>query len=201
MKAVLMSIQPKWCGLIANGEKTVEVRKTKPKLETPFKVYIYCTLPPKSEFFWHHNEEGRRTIGEYAHELIRLPNGQVVYDYGMRLACEEGEYTQDNFLCRKVIGEFVCDKIDYWTYYWQPDVMHIIDMSKLSCVSVDELLKYSNNGKDTLYGWHISDLVIYDKPKELWEFQKYPRKLPFDALTRPPQSWCYVERHGDNYVP
>lgn len=42
-KAVLMSTQPKWCELIANGKKTVEVRKTRPKLKTPFKVYIYCT--------------------------------------------------------------------------------------------------------------------------------------------------------------
>ena len=42
MKSVLISIKPKWCELIANGEKTIEVRKTKPKLETPFKCYIYC---------------------------------------------------------------------------------------------------------------------------------------------------------------
>lgn len=44
-KAVLISIRPKWVEKIANGEKTIEVRKTKPKLETPFKCYIYCTLP------------------------------------------------------------------------------------------------------------------------------------------------------------
>ena len=43
MKAVLISIQPKWCELIASGKKTVEVRKTKPKIETPFKCYIYMT--------------------------------------------------------------------------------------------------------------------------------------------------------------
>lgn len=42
-KAVLISIQPDWCKKILSGEKTVEVRKTRPKLETPFKVYIYCT--------------------------------------------------------------------------------------------------------------------------------------------------------------
>ena len=42
-KAVLISIQPKWCKLIAEGEKTLEVRKTRPKLKTPFKCYIYCT--------------------------------------------------------------------------------------------------------------------------------------------------------------
>ena len=40
-KAVLLSIQPKWCGLIANGKKTIEVRKTRPKIDNPFKCYIY----------------------------------------------------------------------------------------------------------------------------------------------------------------
>ena len=43
MKAILMSIQPKWCEKIFSGRKTIEVRKTAPKLETPFKVYLYCT--------------------------------------------------------------------------------------------------------------------------------------------------------------
>ena len=43
MKSVLMSIRPKWCNLIASGKKTIEVRKTKPNIETPFKCYIYCT--------------------------------------------------------------------------------------------------------------------------------------------------------------
>lgn len=42
-KAIIMSIHPQWCTLIAGGYKTVEVRKSRPKLETPFKVYIYCT--------------------------------------------------------------------------------------------------------------------------------------------------------------
>ena len=43
-KAVLISIHPRWCEKIASGEKTIEIRKTKPKLETPFKCYIYCTI-------------------------------------------------------------------------------------------------------------------------------------------------------------
>lgn len=51
-KAVMISIRPKWCEKICNGEKTIEVRKTRPKLETPFKCYIYCTLPkyPHEDF-------------------------------------------------------------------------------------------------------------------------------------------------------
>ena len=42
-KAVMLSIRPKWCEKICVGEKTIEVRKTRPKLETPFRRYIYCT--------------------------------------------------------------------------------------------------------------------------------------------------------------
>lgn len=48
-KAVLMSIKPKYCEKIFNGEKTIEVRKRAPKLKPPFKVYVYCTKP-KFEF-------------------------------------------------------------------------------------------------------------------------------------------------------
>ena len=40
-KAVLISVKPKWCELIADGKKTLEVRKTKPNLKPPFKCYIY----------------------------------------------------------------------------------------------------------------------------------------------------------------
>ena len=31
-KAVMLSIRPKWMEKIASGEKTIEVRKTRPKL-------------------------------------------------------------------------------------------------------------------------------------------------------------------------
>lgn len=55
MKAVLISIKPQWCDLIATLKKTIEVRKTKPKLDTPFKVYIYCTQDKYVEFVNHNN--------------------------------------------------------------------------------------------------------------------------------------------------
>ena len=44
MRAILMSIKPKWCELIFGGEKTVEVRKVAPKLKPPFKVYVYESI-------------------------------------------------------------------------------------------------------------------------------------------------------------
>ena len=80
MKAFLMSVNPKWVEKIANGEKTIEVRKSRPKLETPFKVYIY------------------ETQGEYK-------TGMGVFAYGIELkGTKKGK--------GKVIGEFVCDRID-----------------------------------------------------------------------------------------
>lgn len=51
MKAVLISIHPEWCSKIASGEKAIEVRKTRPKLPPPFKVYIYCTKDTKKQFW------------------------------------------------------------------------------------------------------------------------------------------------------
>ena len=201
MKAVLISIKPKWCHLIATGQKTVEVRKTKPKLQVPFKVYIYCTLPPREELFCHGG------IYEYASELIRLQSGEIVYDYGMRLCCDpEGRpYSSDNFLCRKVIGEFICDEIrDCRDVFIEP-----------TCLSTEEWLRYTDGYKRQVWGWHISDLKIYEKAKPLNAFYKECPGLDntgmcWDCemangeecdctinaqlhLTHPPQSWCYVD--------
>ena len=69
MKAVLISIQPKWCELIASGKKMVEVRKTKPKLETPFKCYIYCTKP-KELFDLSYDVSFGKVIGEFVCDQI-----------------------------------------------------------------------------------------------------------------------------------
>ena len=172
---VLLSIQPKWCELIASGEKTVEIRKTKPKIETPFKCYIY-----------------------YTKEYYRKGDGYF-----------QGKY------CGKVIGEFICDEIK-----WHGESAYIVkeDCIKAlegSCLTEKEFHNYMGyppvnpyqDLKEALkkyqfYGWHISDIVIYDTPKELNEFKKpseyrvmsyQKRKSYLNGFTRPPQSWCYIE--------
>ena len=43
-KAVMLSVRPKWCEKICSGEKTIEVRKTRPKMNPPFKCYIYRSV-------------------------------------------------------------------------------------------------------------------------------------------------------------
>lgn len=165
-KAVMLSIRPKWCEKIANGNKTIEVRKTKPKLKTPFKCYIYCTLP------------------KYPHEDF------IATDYPRPQFYGGG----------KVIGEFTCDQI----YELAPLNHAPDDVEKQACLTREEIVNYL---KGTGYGWHISDLHIYDTPKELSEFERPYECNECDAkwatecnacheegkIKRAPQSWCYVE--------
>ena len=181
MKSVLISIKPKYVELIANGEKTIEVRKTAPK-EVPFKAYIYETKGA-TEMPW---------VDEDGH-FIYKGRGQV-------------------------IAEFICDRITDLSVEVRNcndnynEVYHN-DECKGSCLTGKEVQEYGK-GK-TLYGWHISDLKIYDKPKELSEFRpickfdgkdaicalfcpnwKYDGGLFFECtrkVTRPPQSYMYVE--------
>ena len=173
-KAVLISIHPKWCEKIASGEKTIEVRKTRPKIDTPFKCFIYCTES--------------NTKNPWKLLEIHSSDGKIHKGNG------------------KVIGEFICD---YWYQFFYNETEYSTILTKLGCLSIDEVWEYGK-GK-TLYGWHISDLKIYDEPKELGEFYKpCPNDAPCklckcvlvyednlitcgNKITRPPQSWCYVE--------
>ena len=140
MKSVLISIQPKWCELIANGKKTIEVRKSKPKLETHFKVYIYMTKDK-----WYKDYKNKCHYG----------NG-------------------------KVIGEFVCDWVEStpsWrikgnTGFCAKRTEREELLPKMACLSIEEIEKYAGSENRLIYGWHISNLVIYDKPIELGKFHR-----------------------------
>ena len=56
---VMMSIKPEWCKRIINGEKTIEVRKTKPEqIETPFTVYVYATFGGENWFSFGKQKSG-----------------------------------------------------------------------------------------------------------------------------------------------
>ena len=171
MKAVLISIRPEWCSKIASGEKAIEVRKTRPKLETPFKCYIYCTLP------------------RYPHE-----------DY------IETDYPKPQFYGGgKVIGEFVCDWIYQYSsadHLYGVDISHE-DMARQSCLTRKQIEAYElknapeeGYGYFGVFGWHISGLKVYDKPRELGSLTglRVTRfgAAPYD-IKRAPQSWCYVE--------
>lgn len=166
-KAVMLSIRPKWCEKIASGEKTIEVRKTRPKLETPFKCYIYCTQSGVALGAW----------GKHG----------------------------------KVIGEFTCDRIDEYDddtifSFRHEDYARWNDFGlDRACMHPEDFQNYAD-GK-WLYGWHISDLRIYDTPRELsmlcrpYVCDDCDAKWATDCnachdkgkIKRPPQSWRYVE--------
>ena len=140
MKEVLISIQPKWVEKIVSGKKTVEVRKTKPKVETPFKCYIYCTKD---------NTFAEKTLRGFD------DNGKAIY-----YKANKG----------KVIGEFVCDRIDEFVKISLSLFAPIYTLVQ-SCLTAEQIREYLN-GKNG-YGWHITDLVVYDEPRELSEFYHY----------------------------
>ena len=210
MRAVLISIRPKWCEKICGGEKTIEVRKTRPKLETPFKCYIYCTQA---------SVRYQTICGCHAlnsDELYRHPEQGIKHGYSIELMlCEN--YTKDNFLNGKVIGEFICDRIyeletrsPGGSYYVKgEDQPTTNDVARQSCLTLKDMHEYlrAANG----YGWHVSDLKIYDTPRELDDFRRVCKNdLWCEScamycehnetcgngslqIRRPPQSWCYVE--------
>lgn len=81
-QAVLVSIQPKWCALITRGDKTIEIRKTKPKMEPPFKCYIYCSKSPKG-WFWMTSPNVRRdgtVIGEFVCSNIEELKSNMLFN-------------------------------------------------------------------------------------------------------------------------
>lgn len=186
MKSVLISTRPKWCEKICHEigkeesgkpiyEKRIEVRKTAPK-EVPFKAYIYKTKESKMRYL-------NNRFNSF------LKNKSHYTDMG------------------KVIGEFICDKVMFLTPLGLRGFEMREEILKLICLTNDDLNAYG--GLKTLYGWHISDLKIYDKPKELSKFKiscnrknlcyscnRFTGK-PWDicnnTITRPPQSWQFVE--------
>lgn len=196
MKSVLISTRPKWCEKICHEigkeeagkpiyEKRIEVRKTAPK-EVPFKAYIYETKESKMRYL---NDRFNSFLENKSH------------------------YTDMG----KVIGEFVCDKVylikNQGSRFSVADEEQSVtnEIARQSCLDYDDMVSYLGN-KDG-YGLHITDLKIYDKPKELSEFRKkgfmteeewlfnlYPNThCHYEAwakkfeIARPPQSWCYVE--------
>lgn len=204
--AVLLSVRPKWCELIANGKKTIEVRKTKPKIKPPFKCYIYCTKPKMITKYVFKPEDYPEYMRPEKPVFCKVPDGSSPY-----CSVVNGN--------SKVIGEFECDAIFTMSItYSDPTSRIALKEFPYTCLTDQQIIDYLGNGNQG-YGWHISNLVIYDKPKEIRDFcyptEKYCEKemcggcpkdqvmgldgdYAFDCewqrpIKRPPQSWCYVQ--------
>lgn len=158
--AVLISIRPEWVEKILAREKTLEVRKNRPNMGTPFKCYIYETQG-RTETPW---------IDEDGHTIFK-GRGQV-------------------------IGEFVCDRIAPIVPATEPYGIYDVDDQFVAQTGLANGALWDYGKGATLYGWHISELKVYDTPKLLSKFDGL-RKTKFGyapvEIKRPPQSWCYVE--------
>ena len=195
MSDVLLSVRPQWCEKIASGEKTIEVRKSAPN-EVPFKAYIYCTSQ------------------KFDGEILLTADKKVERRY--RHCRDNGDIP----LAGKVIGEFVCDKFylikNRGSRFSVADEEQSVtnEIARQSCLDYDDMRGYLGVGEKDGYGWHISDLKIYDKPRELGEFTKRcnckghcfmcEREIIkqdkskqmcvcYEKVTRPPRSWMWVE--------
>ena len=198
MKSVLRSVKPYWIYLILIGKKKVEVGKNYPKSSEWNKVVeMYCSKDMKS--FNRIPAEDREWMRKYL--------GKVA----CRFVCDRIEKLRYN-----------CDGYGHEWHEWNDEYVDYANM----CLSEKELEDYLGTGNG--YGWHISDLKIYDTPKELREFSQYKegiytkRCIKWDddckfydfednaqfcglcmsrknlcPLTRPPQSWCYVEEKSN----
>lgn len=203
MRAIMKSVSPRICEKVANGDCTILVSKTAPKFDLPFKGYICCT-----------------SAKPYLYKEANPP-----FELFLDSELYKGEGYDDRLFSGKVVGEFVCDEIIEWQYdkghqyyveypddctSYFPYLKCHSEATGLKCSEIEKLGK----GKP-LYGLHISDLKIYDKPKALAEFERpctykgicyscerfRPNGIPLPApygfcetkITHVPSNWCYVE--------
>lgn len=206
MKAVLMSIRPQWCEKIFNGSKSIEVRKSRPSIPTPFKVYVYETKGKTK--YWSQPMPMPYTEGR----------GKVI----------------GSFVCDR-IDEFDSEYSE-WAYACAPTgIPCAMPMSEgtaieickeKACLTHEDIVGYFGDEEWRAYFWNITEPKLFDKPRELSEFYRslpenvlengeydcrkawdvlcidapeggdYCAECPFGGrvpLTRPPMSWCYIE--------
>ena len=183
-KSVLISIQPFWVFLIIACKMGWAIDKEKT-------IEVRKSFPKDKD--WNRNVEIYCSKDKESF-------GKIPKEYQPLMAKFLG----------KVIGEFVCDKVNMSLVGYKDGNPCYWDLLDGSCLSKEEIMDYGKWG--VLYGWHISDLKIYDKPKELSDFRK---PCPYTDGTYcienkceyygdwtgvchcwveiPPQSWCYVE--------
>lgn len=168
-KAVLLSIRPKWCALIASGKKTIEVRKTRPNLETPFKCYIYCT-------------SGKPWL--YCRPSQRIGNGLIICEF----VCDRIESTncfsglvcpeKNNIIKRFLDGSCLSEQeiVDYAdgraVCGWHISELKVYDKPK----KLSEFEKACDHENDccTCKRFSVNYACI-------------------NSISRPPQSYMYVE--------
>lgn len=175
MKSILISIKPIHVANILDGRKTLEIRKSFPKYLENEPIECYIYCSKGTKYKLYKNSHNKYWVNK----------------------------NSENYLNGKVVAKFTLKKVekiyfgeDYWKATDEP-----INILEKACLSARDITRYLNGEG---YAWHISDLVIFDEPKELSDFKHCTEKTCIygkchkymhclKTLTKAPQSWCYVE--------
>ena len=180
---ILASLKPYYYYLIGERKKTIEVRKS------PLK-----NLPQDIAFYMSKDEKSFAKIPKEFQEKYRKHFGKI----GMRIVCDEvEEFHEWELSPQGKFADFERERLE--------------NFLTAACLSEEEVVRYRENLPyfKPLYGWHISDLKIYDKPKPIMQFYKpCPIKIKncpvcelystytgccMNNIDRPPQSYMFVE--------
>lgn len=177
MKAILMSIKPKWCELIFGGEKTIEVRKTAPKLKPPFKVYMYetqgATVTP-----W---------VDEDGHFIFK-GRGQVVGEF----VCDEKydiQFAGASYMINNDIS--LTNGIAKQSCLWFDDMLSYLGVKGGAALHITAPKRY-DTPKELNVFWTVR---CTNKTGECETCEVKPACI--SNVTRPPQSWMYVEEREE----
>lgn len=184
MKQILISIKPEWVAKILNGEKIIEIRKTKPNEDNlPCEVFIYCSK------------------GKKDYHLCKLykDNKDPYYTYESYKGCG----LMPNPIDGKVVAKckiFVEGRSIKGLLHSVSDFNWFLVHCGLKPFDSDSYNFFKNYVKDKeyIYTWYIDNLQIFDKPFDLRDdgFLGNPKtKL---RITKAPQSWCYCEYDENN---
>lgn len=175
-KAVLLSAKPKWCALIASGKKTLEVRKNKPKIETPFKVYIYCTNDRKNHFWT------GKVIGEFTCDRIIDVDCDSIAPFDKSTGIYVDKQCQ---LSREELWKYTGG---YCAHGWHISNLVIYDEPK-PLERFRKMCKYRSDDSSCQWRKVECECVKFDfNPDGSVNFAEC-----CDYMSRPPQPWCYVE--------
>ena len=180
--AVLVSIHPKYCDLIFSGDKRVELRKTKPKVEPPFKVYVYQTYPKCGDW----NERAGKVVGEFICDFYDhfVPTERGGISFRRFLALHETRLSFPEVL------KYLNGKTGFGWHIWRP---RRFDRP----MELNEFERWENPGEDIRpcqSGKHCEHLVYdYSEGCQACAIDFDGTNCPYYKVTRAPQSWCYVE--------
>lgn len=193
-KAVLISIRPEWCEEIILRNKTMEVRKNSPKLETPFKVYVYCTSV-KSMKLQDYVEVHKATSGavdDWSCKVI----GEFICDKIEIVDIPYPAYQSE--LDKRFIEE---SRVSYYAlhsyafhdslFFWHISDLKIYDNPK-------PLSRFSRYDFCSMNGTDVCGNEKCEHYKPSGSYMEPPTcDINGCLLWKPPQSWCYVTERVD----